>query len=129
MSREIVSTPNAPHAVGAYSQGIIANGFVFTSGQIHLRPDGTMVEGDIQTMTRQCLDNVKSILEAAGASLNDLVKVTIFARDMKNFQLINEVYKSYFTQSPPARSFVEVSNLPRNAQVEIEGIALLPNRS
>jgi 2-iminobutanoate/2-iminopropanoate deaminase len=128
MSRQVISTPNAPHAVGAYSQGIVANGLVFTSGQIHLKPDGTMVEGDIQTMTRQCMENIKAILETAGASLNDLVKVTIFARDMKNFQAINEVYKSYFTQLPPARSFVEVSNLPRNAQVEIEGIALLTKR-
>jgi 2-iminobutanoate/2-iminopropanoate deaminase len=112
--------------VGPYSQGIIANGFIFTSGQIPLKPDGTMVDGDIRAMARQCLDNLKAILSATGASMNNLVKVTIFARDMNHFPAINEVYQSYFDQAPPARSFVEVSNLPRNAQVEIEGIALLP---
>lgn len=126
MPKQTVSTPKAPAAVGPYSQGVIANGFVFTSGQIPLRPDGTMVEGDIQAMARQCLDNIKAILESAGTTMNDLVKVTVFAKDMNNFQAINDVYKTYFNQSPPARSFVEVSNLPRNAQVEMEGIAVLP---
>jgi 2-iminobutanoate/2-iminopropanoate deaminase len=127
MSKQAVSTAKAPAAVGPYSQGIVANGFIHTSGQIHLKPDGTMVEGDIQAMARQCLENVKAILQAAGASMTDLVKVTVFVKDMKNFQAINEVYQSYFSQTPPARSFVQVAGLPKDAQVEIEGVAILPS--
>lgn len=128
MPKQAVHTAKAPAAVGPYSQGIIANGFIYTSGQIHLRPDGTMVGGDIQDMALQCLENIKAILEAAGASMSDLVKVTVFAKDMKNFQAINEVYKSYFSQTPPARSFVQVAGLPKDAQVEIEGVAALPRQ-
>ncbi|MFQ6117857.1 MAG: RidA family protein, partial [Candidatus Bipolaricaulia bacterium] len=114
----------APQAVGPYSQGMIANGFIFTSGQIPLDREGNLIEGDIQAQARQCLENIKAILEAAGAGMEDLVKVTVFVTDMKNFSAINEVYRGYFNGEPPARSFIEVAALPKGANVEIEGIAV-----
>jgi 2-iminobutanoate/2-iminopropanoate deaminase len=126
MAKQAVSTPHAPRAVGPYSQGILANGFIFVSGQVPLGPDGKLIVGDIQAMARQCLENIRAILAAAGATMEDLVKVTVFARDLNQFKAINEVYQSYFSKTPPARSFVEVSRLPRDAEIEMEGIAVLP---
>lgn len=126
MLKRVVSTDKAPQAIGPYSQAIIADRFVFVSGQIPLNPTtGRIVTGNIQTQARQCLENLKAILEAADSSMDKLVKVTVFAKDLKDFQTINQVYSEYFKENPPARSFVEVSRLPRDAAIEIEGIALL----
>lgn len=126
MPKRVVKTERAPAAIGPYSQALVANGFVFVSGQIPINPQtGQLVTGDIQAQTRQCLENLKAILEAAGSSMGKLVKVTVFAKDLQNFQAINHVYAEYFKEDPPARSFVEVSRLPRDAAIEIEGIALL----
>jgi 2-iminobutanoate/2-iminopropanoate deaminase len=126
MSKRIIKTDRAPAAIGPYSQAIVANNFVFVSGQIPLDPHtGQLVQGDIQAQARQCLENLKAILEAAGTTMDKLVKVTVFAKDLKDFQAINQVYSEYFKENPPARSFVEVSRLPRDAAIEIEGIALL----
>ncbi len=126
MPKKIIKTERAPAAIGPYSQAIVANNFVFVSGQIPLDPQtGQLVRGDIQAQARQCLENLKAILEASGSSMDKLVKVTVFAKDLKDFQAINQVYAEYFNANPPARSFVEVSSLPRDAAIEIEGIALL----
>lgn len=126
MNKQIVKTDNAPGAVGPYSQGIIANGFVFTAGQVPLVP-GTknFVEGGIQEQTRQSLTNVKGVLEAAGSSLDHAVKVTVFLQNMDDFAAMNEVYAEFFGENPPARSAVEVARLPLGAMVEIEVVALL----
>lgn len=124
-----VQTDNAPAAVGPYSQGMIANGFVFTAGQVPLVP-GTknLIEGGIQEQTRQSLTNVKGVLEAAGSSLENVVKVTVFLDDINDFAAMNEIYNEFFSATgapPPARSAVEVANLPLGAMVEIEAIAVL----
>ena len=126
MGKKIVSTDKAPAAVGPYSQGIIANGMVFTAGQVPLVP-GTksFAEGGIQAQARQSLENVKGVLEAAGTSLDKVVKVTVFLQSMDDFAAMNEVYATYFTENPPARSAVEVAKLPLGAMIEIEAIALL----
>jgi len=126
MNKQTVKTDNAPGAVGPYSQGIIANGFVFTAGQVPLVP-GTksFVEGGIQEQTRQSLTNVKGVLEAAGSSLDHVVKVTVFLQNMDDFAAMNEVYAEFFGENPPARSAVEVARLPLGAMIEIEAVALL----
>lgn len=127
---EAVQTDRAPAAVGPYSQGVIAGGFLFTSGQIPLTPEGEMVQGDIRAQARQCLENLRAVLEAGGAGMKDLVKVTVFVTDIAHFQAINEVYASYFEEweTPPARSFVQVAALPKGAQIEVEGVAHLADR-
>lgn len=126
MEKRAISTAEAPAAVGPYSQAIVAGGFVFTSGQLPLDRAGNLVKGDIQAKARQCLENLKTILEAAGAGMEDLVKVTVFVTDMGNFPQVNEVYQGFFGEKPPARSFVQVAALPKGAEVEMEGIAALP---
>ncbi len=125
MSREAVHTDHAPAAVGPYSQAIIANGFVYTAGQAALVP-GTksLREGGIREQTQQTLDNIKAILEAAGTSMDKVVKTTVFMVDLKDFAAMNEVYGGYFGSTPPARSTVQVAALPLGAQVEIEVVAL-----
>ncbi len=126
MSRQVVSTDKAPAAVGPYSQGIIANGFVYTAGQGALIPGTkTMVEGGVGAQTRQVMENVKAILEAAGSSLDKVVKTTVFLTDISTFAEMNEVYATYFGDEPPARSTVEVSKLPMGIAVEIETVALV----
>ena len=122
---KIIDTKNAPGAIGPYSQGYCANGFVFTSGQIPIDPaTGAFPEG-IKEQTRQSLTNVKSILEAAGLSMDAVAKTTVFLSDMNNFGAMNEVYATFFTEgSYPARSAVEVARLPKDALVEIEVIAV-----
>lgn len=126
MSKQVVQTSSAPSAVGPYSQAIIANGMVFTAGQVALIPGSkTLVEGGIQEQTRQALTNVKAILEAAGTGLEKVVKTTVFLSDMNDFAAMNEVYATFFPQNPPARSTVQVARLPLDAKVEIETIALL----
>ena len=126
MSKQVISTDKAPGAVGPYSQAIVANGMVFTAGQVPLIP-GTknLVEGGIQEQTQQALENVKAVLQAAGTSLDKVVKATVFLKDMNDFAAMNEIYATFFTENPPARSAVEVARLPLDAMVEIEVIALV----
>lgn len=126
MTLELISTDKAPGAVGPYSQGIKGNNMVFTSGQLPIVPEtGELLKGDIQKETKQCLENVKAVLEAGGATFKDIVKVSVYITDIKNFPLINEVYGEYFKEHKPARTLVEVSKLPKDGDIEIEAIAIL----
>ncbi len=126
MDRTVVRTTNAPAAVGPYSQAIVAAGMVFASGQIPLDPaTGQVVEGDIGVMTRRVLMNLEAVLKAAGSSLAQTVKITVFLADMNDFQAMNAVFAEFFPTTPPARSTVEVARLPRDVRVEIDAIALL----
>ena len=121
--RTIISTPDAPAAIGPYSQAVRCGNLLFASGQIPLRPDGTMVEGDIKAQMRQVLENLAAVLRAAGSSPARVVKVTVFMIDLGEFQAMNEVYAGFFDDHPPARATVQVAALPRGARVEIELIA------
>ena len=124
--RTVIATDQAPAAVGPYSQGVRAGKFVFTAGQIPMDPaTGKLVGGDIQAQTRRVLQNVQAVLEAAGASLSNVVKVTVFLLDMNNFKAMNEVYAEFFTENPPARSAVQAAALPLGVDIEIEAIALI----
>lgn len=125
-TREVVSTDQAPAAIGPYSQAIRANCFLYMSGQIPLRPDGTLVAGEIKEQAAQVVSNMKAVLAAAGLTPDNLVKTTIFLSSMDHFAAVNEVYGAMFTGEPPARSTVAVAGLPKNVDVEIEGIALVP---
>lgn len=121
-----VHTPAAPAAIGPYSQAIIAGNMVYTAGQIPLDPkSGDLVEGDIREQTTRVLENLKAILEQAGASLQTVVKTTVFLADMSEFAPMNEVYARYFGDHKPARSTVQVARLPRDVRVEIEAVALI----
>ena len=123
--KKIIQTERAPKPIGPYSQAIRAENFIFLSGQIPIDPStGEMIRGDIRQQTRQVLENMKGVLESQGLGMQDVVKVNIFLKDMGNFNEMNEVYATYFSSSPPARSTVEVAKLPRNAEIEIEAIAL-----
>ncbi len=123
---ETVATDRGPKAIGPYSQAIRANGFVFLSGQIPLDPKTQqVVEGDAAVQTERVLENLKAVVEAAGSSLQRVVKTTVFLADLNDFAAMNEVYARYFVGHPPARSTVEVSRLPKNVRVEIDLIALL----
>ena len=123
--KKIISTSDAPAAIGPYSQAIRSGDFIFCSGQIPLDPKtGEMVSDDIGAQTRQVLDNISGVLESEGLSLGDVLKTTIFLTDLGNFQIVNEIYGSYFNNQPPARSTVQVSALPKGARVEIEVIAV-----
>lgn len=126
--KTVISTPGAPAAIGPYSQAVsyAAAGLVFTAGQIPLDPAGTLVEGGIEAQTRQVLANLKAVLEAAGSSLEQVLKVTLFLKDMNDFPEVNRVYGEYFPVAPPARSTVEVARLPRDVSVEIEAVACVP---
>ena len=124
MKKQVIQTEKAPKAIGPYSQAIQAGNFLFLSGQIPLNPKtGELVKGDIQQQTRQVLENIKGILESQKLGMEDVVKVTIFLKDIGNFSQVNEVYATYFPSSPPARSTVEVAKLPMDAEIEIEAIA------
>ncbi len=125
--REAISTPEAPRAIGPYSQAIRANGFVFVSGQVGFDPKtGFIVEGGVTKQTERIMENVKAILEAAGTSLGNVVKTTVFLKSIDDFGKMNEIYGRYFPARPPARSTVEVSRLPRDVGVEIDVIAVAP---
>jgi 2-iminobutanoate/2-iminopropanoate deaminase len=124
--REAVATDRAPKAIGPYSQAIRAGSLLFCSGQIPLDPaTGALVEGDIAAQTRQVFANITAILQAAGTSLDRVVKTTVFLADMNDFAAMNEVYATFFTSPAPARSTVAAAGLPRNARIEIEVIALV----
>ena len=123
--REMIVTEKAPTPVGPYSQAIKVNGMIFTAGQIGLdKPTGVLVQDSIENETRQVLENVKAILTAAGSSMSEVLKATVFITDMKTFPKMNSIYGQYFNENPPARSCVEVGALPRGARVEIETIAV-----
>ncbi len=119
-----ISTEEAPAAIGPYSQAIEANGFIYTSGQISLMPDGTMETRGVEHQTHQVMKNLFYVLEAAGAHFNDVIKTTIYLADMNDFDVVNKVYAHYFGTHKPARSTIAVKTLPKNALVEIECIAL-----
>jgi 2-iminobutanoate/2-iminopropanoate deaminase len=124
-----VQTDNAPAAIGPYSQGIVANGFLFTAGQIALDPaSGQIVTGDVVAQAERVLTNLKAILDASGATWGDVVKTTVFLHDMNDFPRVNEVYARALGSARPARSTVQVSALPRGVLVEIDAIAALPRR-
>ncbi|SDP75951.1 RidA family protein [Clostridium gasigenes] len=125
MKREIISTNNAPQAIGPYSQGMRVGDFIFTSGQIPVNPVTGELVMDIQKATRQSLENVKAVLEAAGTSLDKVVKVSVFVKNMNDFALVNEIYAEYFKENQPARSCVEVARLPKDSVIEIEAIATI----
>jgi 2-iminobutanoate/2-iminopropanoate deaminase len=125
VSLRSVQTPQAPAAIGPYSQGIVANGFLFTAGQIALDPaTGQIVEGDVVAQTRRVLANLAAILDTAGAGWADVVKTTIFLQDMRDFGPVNEIYAEVLGAARPARSTVQVSALPRGVLVEIDAVAL-----
>src|SRR5216110_2515530 len=122
--KKIIATSEAPAAIGPYSQAIRSDNLIFCSGQIPLDPkSGEMVSDDISAQTRRVLDNISGLLKSEGLSLGDVLKTTIFLTDLGNFQIVNEIYGSYFNNQPPARSTVQVSALPKGAKVEMEVIA------
>jgi 2-iminobutanoate/2-iminopropanoate deaminase len=123
--RQIITTKDAPQAIGPYSQAVVAGGFVFASGQIPTNPStGQFVEGGIVEQTEQVLRNLSRVLEAAGTDLSRVVKTTVFLADMNDFAAMNEVYGRFFSENPPARSTVQAARLPRDARVEIDVVAL-----
>jgi len=120
---QIIATDKAPQAIGPYSQAILVDGTLYSSGQIALTPEGELVEGDVAVQTRQVLSNLSAVLAEAGGSLNDVVKTTIFLADMEDFATVNDVYAEFFGTHRPARSTVAVKTLPKNVKVEIDCIA------
>ncbi|QCX32472.1 RidA family protein [Caloramator sp. E03] len=126
MEKIVINTSNAPAAIGPYSQAIKVGNFIFTSGQIPIDPkSGEIVSKDIKSAAIQCLENLKAVLEAAGSSINEVVKTTVFLKDMNDFAAVNEIYATYFTEKMPARSAVQVAKLPKDAMVEIEAVAII----
>ncbi|MFT5193616.1 MAG: 2-iminobutanoate/2-iminopropanoate deaminase [Cellvibrionaceae bacterium] len=125
MSKEIIATENAPAAVGPYSQAVKVGSMVYTSGQIGLNPDGSGMADGLEAQAHQVLKNLSAVLEAAGSSLGNVVKTTVFLSDINDYKVVNGIYAEYFTGAPPARSAVEVANLPLGALVEVEAIGLI----
>jgi 2-iminobutanoate/2-iminopropanoate deaminase len=124
MNKQIIATDEAPAAVGPYSQGVQFGDFVFTAGQLGIVPGSKDFAGpDIQSQTRQALENLAAVLEASGSCLKHVVKVTVFLQDIEEFSLMNEVYAEFFSEDPPARSAVQVAALPLGGRVEIEAVA------
>ena len=127
MKRQIISTDHAPAAVGPYSQAVRAGNIIYTAGQIPLVPEtGQLIEGDIKAQTGQVMQNLSQVLKAAGSSFDNVIKTTIFLTNMADFAHVNEVYGSFFTADPPARSTVAVAQLPLGDGIEIEVVALVP---
>ncbi len=122
---QFTQTTKAPSAIGPYSQAVVANGVVYTSGQIALTPDGVMNDGSVDEQCKQVLANLKAVLEASGSSMDRVIKTTIFLADMDDFSVVNEIYAEAFGSHKPARSTVAVKTLPKNALVEIDAIALV----
>lgn len=125
MVKEVITTKKAPGAIGPYSQAIKKDKLIFVSGQLPVNPQTGEIPEDIKEQTKLSLNNVKEILEEAGASLDDVVKTTVFLKDLSNFSEVNEIYGEFFTENYPARCCVEVARLPKDAGVEIEVIAIL----
>lgn len=125
MDKIIVKTEKAPAAIGPYSQGVRVGNLLYTSGQLPINEAGELVGDDIKKATAVCLDNIKAILEEAGTSMDKVVKTLVFIKDMNDFAALNEVYATYFTANPPARSCVQPAKLPKDALVEIEVIAMI----
>ncbi len=121
---KFISTKEAPQAIGPYSQAVVVNGFVYTSGQIGLLPNGELVADDVESQTHQVMKNLFYVLEAANAHFNDVVKTTIFLEDMRDFDKVNAIYAHYFGTHKPVRSTVAVRSLPKNVKIEIDCIAL-----
>ncbi len=121
---KFISTKEAPQAIGPYSQAVVVNGFVYTSGQISLLPNGELVSDDIEGQTHQVMKNLFYVLEAANAHFNDVIKTTIFLEDMRDFDKVNAIYAHYFGTHKPVRSTVAVRSLPKNVKIEIDCIAL-----
>ena len=122
--KTIISTPKAPAAIGPYSQAVLVNGMLFTSGVIPIDPEtNTLVEGDVTVQARQAIGNLKNLIEASGSSMDKVVKTTVFIKDMNDFGKINDIYKDFFTSDFPARSCVEIARLPKDVLIEIEAIA------
>ena len=122
--KTIISTPKAPAAIGPYSQAVLVNGMLFTSGVIPIDPEtNTLVEGDVTVQARQAIGNLKNLIEESGSSMDKVVKTTVFIKDMNDFGKINDIYKDFFTSDFPARSCVEVARLPKDVLIEIEAIA------
>ena len=122
--KTIISTPKAPAAIGPYSQAVLVNGMLFTSGVIPIDPEtNTLFEGDVTVQARQAIGNLKNLIEASGSSMDKVVKTTVFIKDMNDFGKINDIYKDFFTSDFPARSCVEVARLPKDVLIEIEAIA------
>jgi 2-iminobutanoate/2-iminopropanoate deaminase len=125
MNKRVIHTDKAPKAIGPYSQAIQAGNFLFLSGQIPIDPaSGELVKGDIREQAQRVLENLKGVLESQNLGMEDVVKVTIFMKDMGKFSQVNELYRTYFPSSPPARSTVEVARLPRDVEIEVEAIAV-----
>lgn len=124
MNKEIISTKKAPSAIGSYSQGMIVGDLVFTSGQIPLNPENGELVTEISKATVQVMANLSAVLEAAGSSLEKVIKTTIFLQDLNDFEKVNEIYGDYFKDNLPARSCVQVAKLPKGAIIEIEAIAI-----
>jgi len=123
--KRIVATASAPQAIGPYSQAIVANGFVFASGQVPIDPaTGQIIDGDIEAQTERVLKNLKALVEAAGTTLDRVVKTTVYLKDMNEFARMNAVYAKFFAADPPARSTVEVARLPKDVRIEVDLIAL-----
>jgi len=126
VSKKIVFTEKAPKPIGPYSQGVVVNGWLFISGQIPIDPStGEIVRGSFKEQVVRVLENIKAIVEAAGGTLRNIVKVTVYLRDISRFSEFNEVYSKYFSEEPPARVVVEVSNLPKGVDLEVEAIAFI----
>ena len=128
MVKRPIDTASAPGAVGPYSQGVRHGDLVFTSGQLPMPAGGDLITGDITQAARQCLLNVQAVLEAAGATMADVVKVTVYLTDMGDFAAVNAVYGEFFPEPYPARSCIEVSGLPKGAPIEVEAVAIVDRR-
>ena len=126
MNKNLISTEQAPRAIGPYSQAVVANGVAYLSGQIPLDPStNQIVDGGITAQTERVLENLKAVLAACGGSLDSIVKTTVYLKDMNEFQQMNEVFGRYFTASPPARATIQAARLPRDVNVEIDAIAVI----
>lgn len=127
MNKKLIETKNAPEALGPYSQAVSINGFLFLSGQIGIDPaTGKVVEGGVSEQTKQIFSNIKNVLAEDGSTLDDIVKVTVFLKNMDDFSLVNSIYAQYFTKPYPARSALQVAKLPLDVDIEIETIAVNP---
>lgn len=126
MQKEIISTKDAPQAIGPYSQAVRFDNLIFVSGQIPIDPEtGKILKGNIREQTKQILENLSNILAAGGSSLNNVLRTTIFLTNLENYSVVNEIYAQYFNDLPPARSTVQVAKLPMDAQIEIDVIACI----